>query len=107
MAKTSYVNVRVEEDDKILAERILNQLGINTSTAIDLFLKQIILTDGLPFEVKLPKVDYARYERELASEINWPENKPYPGWLVRLASLYANGFIERDVAIYAVRKNYL
>ena len=104
MAKTAYVNVRVEEDDKIMAEQILNDLGINTSTAIDMFLKQIILKDGLPFDVRLPRIDFEKYQVELASELKLKDEKPYPKWLCRIASLYARGYIDHDVAIYAGKK---
>lgn len=37
------------------AEEILSQLGIPMSTAIDIYLKQISLTGGIPFAVTLPK----------------------------------------------------
>jgi len=104
MAKTAYVNVRVEEEDKTKAEEILNELGINTSTAIDMFLKQIILNDGLPFDVKIPKIDFHKYATELAQEIHLKGLGPYPKWFSRIVALYARGEIERDVAVYALKK---
>ena len=48
---TSAINVQVNKEDKEQATVILNELGLNMSTAINMFLKQIIKTDGLPFEV--------------------------------------------------------
>ncbi len=36
------------------AEAILNQLGIPMSNAIGMFLKQVVLHKGIPFEMKLP-----------------------------------------------------
>lgn len=48
---TSAINVQVNKDDKEQATMILNDLGLNMSTAINMFLKQIIKSDGLPFEV--------------------------------------------------------
>lgn len=53
MAKTAYVNVRVDEAVKDSAEKILNELGLSISTAIDIYLNQIILKDGIPFAVSL------------------------------------------------------
>ena len=44
----------VDRETKEQAEAILNQLGINMSNAIDMYLKQIILHRGLPFSVTLP-----------------------------------------------------
>jgi DNA-damage-inducible protein J len=39
---------------KTNVERVLDQLGLSTSQAITLFLKQIELRQGLPFPVELP-----------------------------------------------------
>lgn len=52
---TSAINVQVNKQDKEQATIILNDLGLNMSTAINMFLKQIIKTDGLPFEVSNKK----------------------------------------------------
>ena len=54
MAKTSNIFARVEPDIKDKAEDILNQLGIPMSNAISMYLRQIVLQKGIPFEVKLP-----------------------------------------------------
>ena len=54
MAKSANLYVRIEPDLKEQAETILNALGIPASNAITMFYKQIILQNGLPFEVKLP-----------------------------------------------------
>ena len=55
MEKTGTLNLRVNPDVKKRAEEILSQLGIPMSTAIDIYLKQISLTGGIPFAVTLPK----------------------------------------------------
>lgn len=52
---TSAINVQVNAKDKEKATDILKDLGLNMSTAINMFIKQIIKNDGLPFEVKNPK----------------------------------------------------
>lgn len=54
MSKTSSVFARVEPDIKEQAEQVLNELGIPMSNAIGLFLKQVVLQRGIPFEMKLP-----------------------------------------------------
>ncbi len=54
MARTSNVFARVEPEIKDQAEGILNQLGIPMSNAIGLFLRQVVLQRGIPFEMKLP-----------------------------------------------------
>ncbi|MDR3076860.1 MAG: type II toxin-antitoxin system RelB/DinJ family antitoxin [Synergistaceae bacterium] len=55
MTKTTSVFARVEPDLKEQAEYILGELGIPMSNAISLYLKQIVLQRGIPFDIKLPK----------------------------------------------------
>ncbi|MGY0694989.1 type II toxin-antitoxin system RelB/DinJ family antitoxin [Virgibacillus sp. FSP13] len=56
MEKTTTLNLRVNPGVKKRAEEVLSQLGIPMSTAIDIYLKQISMTGGIPFAVALPKV---------------------------------------------------
>ena len=53
-AKSANLYARIEPDVKEQAESILNTLGIPASNAINMFYKQIILNNGLPFAVKIP-----------------------------------------------------
>lgn len=52
---TGTINVNVDSNVKKEATAILNDLGLNMSTAINMFLAQIIKQDGIPFEIKNPK----------------------------------------------------
>lgn len=54
MAKSANLYARIEPDIKEQAESILSALGIPASNAITMFYRQIILQNGLPFELKLP-----------------------------------------------------
>ena len=54
MAKSANLYARIEPSIKEQAESILAALGIPASSAITMFYRQIILNQGLPFEVKLP-----------------------------------------------------
>jgi len=54
MAKTAMIMARTEPDLKSDAEKILKKLGLSTTEAINLFLSQIRLHKGLPFDVKIP-----------------------------------------------------
>ncbi len=54
MAKNTSVNVRTTEETKKGAEVILNDLGLNISSAVNLFLKQVINYRGIPFDLRLP-----------------------------------------------------
>ncbi len=52
--RTANVFTRVDPDTKEQAEAILNQLGIPMSNAIGMFLKQIVMHRGIPFDMKIP-----------------------------------------------------
>ena len=52
---TSAINVKVDSITKQEATKILTDLGLSMSSAIEIFLKQVVKNDGLPFEVKNPK----------------------------------------------------
>ena len=54
MPRTSNIFARVEPKVKEQAEIVLDQLGIPMSNAIGMFLRQIIIHRGIPFEMKLP-----------------------------------------------------
>lgn len=49
----SQIAVRVDDELKKEATAIFNELGLDMSTAVKLFLKQSVLTRSIPFEVKL------------------------------------------------------
>lgn len=55
MAKSETLHIRVESAVKAGAEATLKTLGLSTTEAINIFLHQVILTGGLPFEVKNPQ----------------------------------------------------
>jgi len=54
MSKSEVIRARIEPDVKHSAEEILKSLGLSTSQAIGMFYKQIIFSQGLPFDVKIP-----------------------------------------------------
>lgn len=54
MEKKATLNLRVDPVVKQKAENVLNQLGIPMSTAINIYLNQISLTGGIPFDITLP-----------------------------------------------------
>ena len=49
----SQIAVRVDDDLKKEATALFNELGLDMSTAVKLFLKQSVMTKSIPFEVKL------------------------------------------------------
>lgn len=51
---TTTINTRIDSKVKEQATKILDGLGIRTSTAITMFFRQIVLCRGIPFEIRLP-----------------------------------------------------
>lgn len=62
MARTSNVFARVEPEIKEQAEHVLDRLGIPMSNAVGMFLRQVVLQRGIPFEMKLPQNNPLAYE---------------------------------------------
>ena len=54
-AKTANVTARIQPDIKESAEAILEKLGIPVSVFIDMTYRQVIATNGIPFELKTSK----------------------------------------------------
>ena len=54
MPKNANLNIRTTLEIKKGAEIILNGLGLNISSAVNLFLKQVIHYKGIPFDLRLP-----------------------------------------------------
>lgn len=52
--RTANIYTRVDPETKEQAEQILAQLGIPMSSAVGMFLKQVVIQRGIPFEMKLP-----------------------------------------------------
>ena len=51
------INVNVDEKIKEQAKETLEYLGTNFSNVINMLLRQIILTESIPFEIKVPKLN--------------------------------------------------
>lgn len=55
--KTQMIHARIDPKLKRSAERVFSQIGISTTEAIRLFLRQVELHKGLPFPVKVPNAE--------------------------------------------------
>ena len=51
------INVNVDEKIKDQAKETLDFLGTNFTNVINMLLRQIILTESIPFEIKVPKLN--------------------------------------------------
>lgn len=50
---TTNLNIRTDKDIKEQAEEIFNELGLNMTTAINMFLRSAVREHGIPFALKL------------------------------------------------------
>jgi len=73
MTKNTTLHIRVNENVKARAENTLDVLGISLSEAVNMFLSQIPLVGGLPFDVKVPEAPecvMVRSKEELYEKLN-------------------------------------
>jgi len=54
------IQIRTDAEVKAAADSIFNKLGITLSDGINIFLRQVNLYGGFPFEVKLPDSAYTK-----------------------------------------------
>ena len=71
--RTEIINARIEPALKHSAEKILKSLGMTTTGAISIFLKQVVLKKGLPFPVEIPN----KVTRAAVKEIRAKKGKRY------------------------------
>lgn len=62
MSNSSLLQVRTSAEDKEKASKILENLGTNLSAVVNMLIKQIILTEGIPFEIKTNHPVYTKTE---------------------------------------------
>lgn len=47
--------IRIDADVKKQANKLFDQLGLDMSSAVNIFLRQCILRGGLPFSIEIPE----------------------------------------------------
>jgi len=53
MSKTTNLSIRIDRDLKEEADQIFNLLGMNLTTAINIFVRQAVRQKKIPFEISL------------------------------------------------------
>ncbi len=54
MSKTTTITVRLDPMVKRNAQDVFKELGLTTTQAISLFLNQVSIQKGMPFELRIP-----------------------------------------------------
>lgn len=66
------LNIRIEENIKAKANKTLSSLGLDMSTAVKLFLNQVVIENGLPFTpTRNASAIRARWDKEIAHAIKY------------------------------------
>ena len=103
--KNELIHVRIEPTTKEKSEDILKKLGINMSYAISLFLNQVILNNGFPFKVELPKVNETEIEKMSKIIESTGGNGKVSENNQNIINLYATGQIDYETAVFAIKRN--
>ena len=94
----STIQVRVDDDLKSKADALFKELGIDTTSAIRMFLTQAVAYDGIPFQIK-------KFNKTKEMKIMTEDE-----FLDRLASSRAQSregkVIDADIAIDSIRNKY-
>ncbi|AFL68855.1 type II toxin-antitoxin system RelB/DinJ family antitoxin [Sulfurospirillum barnesii] len=62
------INIRMDETVKKQAEELFNELGLNMTTAFNMFVRQALNRGGIPFEVVRKDAFYSPYNQEKLRE---------------------------------------
>ena len=65
---TSNINVRIDSELKAKAQAVLDRLGLDMPTAINMFLHQIVCKNGIPFEILAPtqkSIEVGKYKGQI------------------------------------------
>ena len=65
MPKTGYLTARVDPALKAKADKVLARLGVSTTDLITMLLNQVVLHNGIPFDVRIPNEETIAAMREL------------------------------------------
>ena len=63
-------SIKLDVDIKNKAKEIFKELGITMGEAVNIFLSQVALQKGLPFDVKIPNKETQRVIEEAKKGIN-------------------------------------
>lgn len=101
MKKSEIVHTRVLPETKAECDYIFNKLGITTSYAITMFLNQVVLRRGMPFDLVLPeKEDLVSFAENISSvDAGKPSEKAK-----QIMRLYDEGIIDLETAEFAIRR---
>jgi DNA-damage-inducible protein J len=81
VTKSSNVYIRVEPDLKEQAEKVFEGLGISMSNAVGLFLKQVVINQAIPFDLRLSPTKLNSIDTMTEAEFNTEMEKGYADYM--------------------------
>lgn len=89
---TTNLNIRTDKEVKEKSERLFDELGLNMTTAVNMFLRQAIRVNGIPFEVKAdtPNAETLAALDELKEARKQKDKKTYDSFSELLAEVSAD-----------------
>ena len=51
MAEVTNLNIKIDRDLKLKADRLFNEMGMNLTTAVNVFVRQAVLERAIPFKI--------------------------------------------------------
>ena len=104
--KNELIHIRIEPTVKEKSEDIFNKLGINMSYAVSLFLNQVILKNGFPFNIELPNENETEIEKLAKIIESTGGNGEVSKKNQKIIHLYSVGDIDYETAVYAIKRSF-
>ena len=106
MNKSETIHVRVSPDIKNEAESIVNEMGLNLSYAITIYLKQIIRLKKIPFEIRTDDNETENRIEKLTYALNATGGKEIDHQSKKIIHLYASDQIDYETAMFALQRRF-
>ena len=69
---TQTLNVRINKSTKDQAQKIVEKMGLDLSSAVKLFLNKVVMTKSIPFEVNTKgRMNDPKFSQQLKKDVEW------------------------------------
>ncbi|GHV03687.1 addiction module antitoxin RelB [Campylobacterota bacterium] len=68
------ISIRIDDDIKQEAQELFAKLGMDMSTAVNVFIRQALRCGGIPFKIRVPNADTLAAIAEVREMQAHPEN---------------------------------
>ena len=58
MAEVTNLNIKIDRDIKLKADRLFNEMGMNLTTAVNVFVRQAIFEQAIPFQIRRSEIEW-------------------------------------------------